>query len=57
MIIWLFEKELIWWVKSHWNPKGKVDLKLGSKSLFTTIFVASKEGGKCLKMASIYSTM
>jgi hypothetical protein len=31
-------KALSGWVKSQWKVKGHVDLKLGSKGFFTTIF-------------------
>jgi len=39
MGIWPFEKSLTGWVSSRWKIKGKVDLYLGSKGFFTTIFV------------------
>jgi hypothetical protein len=38
MGIWPSEKSLMGWVSSRWKIKGKVDLKLGSKGFFTTIF-------------------
>jgi len=38
MGIWPSEKSLMGWVSTRWKIKGKVDLKLGSKGLFTTIF-------------------
>jgi hypothetical protein len=38
MGIWTMEKSLSGWVKSQWKVKGQVDLKLGSKGFFTTIF-------------------
>ena len=31
-------RALIGWINSLWNPKGHINLKFGSKGLFTTIF-------------------
>jgi hypothetical protein len=38
MGLWPSEKSLMWWIKTRWNPKGEITLKLGSKGLFTAIF-------------------
>jgi hypothetical protein len=38
MGIWPTEKSLIWWIKRTWNPKCEMDLNLGFKGFFTTIF-------------------
>jgi len=38
MGIWPLKKYLMGWVSSRWKVKGQVDLKLGSKGFFTTIF-------------------
>ena len=35
---WPNEKELVRWIRQWWKPKGDVDLQLGSKVFFTTIF-------------------
>lgn len=35
---WSNEKGPIKWIHQWWNPKGDVDLQLGSKEFFTTIF-------------------
>jgi hypothetical protein len=35
---WPNEKELVRWIRQWWKPKGDVDLQLGSKGFFTTIF-------------------
>ena len=32
------EKDLIWWINSHWKPKGGYVLRLGSKGFFTIVF-------------------
>jgi hypothetical protein len=32
------EKSLQLWVRYRWKVKGQIDLQLGSKGLFTTIF-------------------
>jgi len=36
--IWPTEKALLWWIQTHWKPKGHFDLQLGSKGFFTIIF-------------------
>jgi hypothetical protein len=38
MGIWPSEKSLMGWVSTRWKIKGQVDLNLGSKGFFTTIF-------------------
>jgi hypothetical protein len=38
MGLWPSEKALVWWIKTHWKPKGDLELKLGSKGLFIVIF-------------------
>eukprot|EP00253_Pinus_taeda_P003838 PITA_03838 len=35
---WPTEKELYRWIYQRWKPKGRVELKLGEKGFFTTIF-------------------
>jgi hypothetical protein len=42
MRYWPSEKALVWWIKTHWKPKGEVELKLGSKRFFMTIFNLAK---------------
>ena len=32
------ERDLVKWIRQWLNPKGDVDLQLGSKGIFTTIF-------------------
>ena len=40
---WLNEKDLIKWIHQWWKPKGYVDLQLGSKGFFMTIFHSSED--------------
>lgn len=35
---WPNERDLVCWIHQWWKPKGDVDLQLGSKGFFTTIF-------------------
>jgi hypothetical protein len=50
------KKALLWWIKTRWNPKGNVDLKLGSKGFFTTIFNLTKIEKGYSRMAPIFLT-
>jgi hypothetical protein len=49
MGIWPMEKALNWWIKTTWKPKGQIDLKLGSKGFFTTIFSNLEDHDKVFK--------
>jgi hypothetical protein len=57
MGIWTSEKTLVSWIKSKWKPKGQVDLKLGSKGFFTTIFPALRIGRESSKKVPTSSTL
>jgi hypothetical protein len=46
MGIWPSEKSLQLWIKEKWKVKGKVDIQLGSKGFFTTVFTKSGERDK-----------
>jgi hypothetical protein len=50
------KKSLMGWVNSRWKVKGQVDLKLGSKGFFTTIFSNLRIEIKYLRKAHIFST-
>ena len=39
VVIFPFEKALIWWIKSTWKPRGNFNLHLGSKGLFIVSFI------------------
>jgi hypothetical protein len=32
------ERDLVAWIHARWKPQGHMDLRLGSKGYFTTIF-------------------
>ena len=38
MSIWSSERALKGWIQAKWNPKGAIELQLGSKGFFTIIF-------------------
>lgn len=38
MGLWPMEKALHAWIKNHWEPKGEIELHLGSKGFFTIVF-------------------
>ena len=40
---WPKERDLIKWIHQWWKPKGEVDLQLGLKGFFTTIFHSIEE--------------
>jgi hypothetical protein len=54
MGIWPSKKALIWWINSKWKPRGQVDLKLGSKGLFTTIFTSFEDRRHIFKDGSYF---
>ena len=35
---WPNKRDLIRWIRQWWKPRGDVDLQLGCKGIFTTIF-------------------
>jgi hypothetical protein len=39
MGLWPTERTLRNWIKYHWKPNGEVELHLGSKGFFTTVFI------------------
>jgi hypothetical protein len=39
MGLWPIERTLCNWIKYHWKPNGEVELHLGSKGFFTTVFM------------------
>lgn len=47
MGIWPSKKALVWWINTHWEPKGHLDLKLGLKGLFTMI-ITNLEDKNCI---------
>jgi hypothetical protein len=46
MGIWPSEKSLQIWIKARWKVKGRIDLELGSKGFFTTVFSDSADREK-----------
>ena len=48
MGIWPSAKALMRWVSTRWKIKGQVDLKLGFKGFFTTIFSNPSDRNKVL---------
>ena len=38
MGIWPSERALKGWIQAKWNPKGTIELQLGSKEFFTVVF-------------------
>ena len=46
MDIYTSEKYVLGWAKYCWKPKGWIDLKLGSKGFFNTIFSCIKNKDK-----------
>jgi hypothetical protein len=43
MVLWPIERTLCNWIKYQWKPSGEVDLHLGSKGLFTIVFMNLKD--------------
>jgi hypothetical protein len=46
MGLWPTERTLHNWIKYHWKPSGEVELHLGSKGFFTTIFMNLEDRDK-----------
>jgi hypothetical protein len=46
MGFWPTERALHNWIKYHWKPNGEVELHLGSKRFFRTIFINPEERDK-----------
>jgi hypothetical protein len=46
MGLWPTEKTLRSWIKYQWKPSGEVDLHLGSKGFFTTVFMNLEDRDK-----------
>eukprot|EP00253_Pinus_taeda_P034636 PITA_34636 len=46
MGLWPTEKALQSWIKYHWEPKGSIDLHLGSKVFFTVVFTNIEDKDK-----------
>jgi hypothetical protein len=44
--LWPIERMLCNWIKYQWKPSGEVDLHLGSKGFFTTIFMNLEDRDK-----------
>jgi hypothetical protein len=43
MGIWPTERALHVWIRSHWKPKGEINLHLGSKGFFTVVFTSLED--------------
>jgi hypothetical protein len=61
MGLWPTKRTLCNWIKYHWKPNGEVELQLGSKGFFTTVFINMEdrdrvfEGGPYFHaLASLY---
>ena len=37
------ERALHVWIRSHWKPKGEINLHLGSKGFFTVVFTSLED--------------
>jgi hypothetical protein len=46
MGLWPTERTLCNWIKYQWKPSGEVDLHLGSKGFFTTVFMNLEDRDK-----------
>jgi hypothetical protein len=46
MGLWPTEKTFRKWIKYHWNPSGEVELHLGSKRFFITVFMNLEDRDK-----------
>jgi hypothetical protein len=46
MGLWPTEKMLRNWIKYHWKPSGEVELHLGLKGFFTTVFMNLEDKDK-----------
>jgi hypothetical protein len=44
--LWPIERMLCNWIKYQWKPSGEVDLHLGSKGFFTTVFMNLEDRDK-----------
>ena len=47
--IWPKEKDILWWIKETWNPKGHYELHLGAKVFFTIIFFNQEDRDRILE--------
>lgn len=43
MGLWLTERVLNVWIRSHWKRKGEIDLHLGSQGFFTIVFTSLED--------------
>jgi hypothetical protein len=46
MGLWPRERTLCNWIKYHWKPSGEVELHLGLKGFFTTVFMNLEDRDK-----------
>jgi hypothetical protein len=46
MGLWPTERTLCNWIKYQWKPSGEVELHLGSKGFFTTVFMNLEDRDK-----------
>ena len=53
MGLWSIERTLRNWIKYHWKPNGEVELHLGSKGFFTTVFMNLEERDKVFEGGGI----
>jgi hypothetical protein len=44
--LWPSERDLTWWIKHWWNPKGDYEVQLSSKGFFTIILYNLEEKDK-----------
>lgn len=51
---WAMEKDLIWWIKHYWKPKGGYVLWLGAKGFFTVIFYSLEDKNQVFKEGSYF---
>lgn len=43
MGVWPTERALHIWIRSHWKPKGEIQVHLGSKGFFTVVFTSLED--------------
>ena len=56
MGLWPIERTLRNWIKYQWNPSEEVDLQLGSKGFFTTVFMNLEDRDKIFEGRPYFHT-
>jgi hypothetical protein len=57
MGLWPRERTLCNWIKYHWKPSGEVELHLGLKGFFTTVFMNLEDRDKVFEGGVILSCL